>query len=111
MREPVNMSSYAPHLLVERQVHRQLTVWLKELSFRNLWIQRPHGVAKPSQNSITAVSIVAPSHENNIPTVSYFCSLSFDNDPQLTQQEALRAMLASIIAQFVRFLPARGSTS
>ncbi|KAF3401079.1 hypothetical protein DPV78_004951 [Talaromyces pinophilus] len=111
MRELVNMSSYAPHLLVEQQIQRQLTVWLKDLSSRNLWIQGPHGVAKPSQNSMTAVSIVAVSHENNIPTISYFCSLSFDNDPHLTRREALRAMLTSIIAQFVLFLPARGSTS
>lgn len=111
MRELVNMSSYAPHLLVDRQVHRQLTVWLKDLTSRNLWIQGPHDVAKPSQNSMTAVSIVALSHENSIPTVSHFCSLSFDNDPQLTRREALRAMLTSIIAQFVLFLPARGSTS
>ncbi|EEA28122.1 hypothetical protein PMAA_029400 [Talaromyces marneffei ATCC 18224] len=111
LRELVNLSSYAPHLLVERQVHRQLTFWLQDFSSRNLWIQGPHGVTKPSQNSMTAVSIVALSHENNIPTVSYFCSLSYDNNPQLTRRDALRSMLTSIIAQFVLFLPARGSTS
>lgn len=111
MHELVNMSSYAPHLLVDRQVHRQLTFWLQDLSSRNIWIQGPHGVAKPSQNSMTSVSIVALSHENKIPTVSYFCALTFDNDPELTRRDALKAMLTSIITQFVLFLPARGSTS
>jgi hypothetical protein len=111
MRELVNMSSYATYLLVERQVHRQLTFWLQDLSSRNLWIQGPHGVVKPSQNSMTAFSIVALSHENNIPTVSYFCSLRYDSYPELTRRDALRAMLTSILAQFVLFLPTRGSTS
>jgi hypothetical protein len=111
MRELVIMSSYAPYLQAERQVHRQLISWLQDFSSRNLWIQGPHGVAKPSQNSMTAVSIVALSHENNIPTVSYFCSLGCDNHPQMTSHDALRAMLTSILAQLVLFLPARGSAS
>lgn len=85
MRELVNMSSYAPYLLVDRQVHRQLTSWMQDLNSRNLWIQGPHGVAKPSQNCMTAVSIVALSHENNIPTVSYFCSLNYADHPQVTR--------------------------
>lgn len=111
MCELVDKSSYAPYLLVERQVHRQLTSWLQDFSSRNLWIQGPHGVPKPSQNSMTAVSIVALSHQNNIPTISYFCSLNYENQSRLTRRDALRAMLTSIIAQFVLFLPARGSTS
>lgn len=111
MRELVDKSSYAPYFLVERQVHRQLTSWLQDFSSRNLWIQGPHGVPKPSQNSMTAVSIVALSHQNNIPTISYFCSLNYETQSRLTRRGALRAMLTSIIAQFVLFLPARGSTS
>lgn len=110
-RELVKMSSYAPYLQVERQVHRQLTSWLQAFSSRNLWIQGPHAVTKPSQSSMTAMSIVALSHENNIPTISYFCSLSYDNCPQLPRDVALRAMLTSIVAQLVLFLPERGSTS
>ncbi|KAL4917031.1 hypothetical protein BDW62DRAFT_202194 [Aspergillus aurantiobrunneus] len=105
------LTSAVPEYLDQFRLEMRELVKMSQISSKNLWIQGPHGAAKPSQNCMTAVSIVALSHGNSIPTVSYFCSLSHDIHAHPTRDDALRAMLTSIVAQLVLFLPERGSTS
>jgi len=106
MQTLVDMTSRASQLTIHAQVHGRLLRWTKEPRRDRLWIQGPHGVSSPSQNTLTAVSLVALSRQTEIPCLWYFCSLK--NGPPaapFSYPGALMDMLRSLITQLALLLP------
>ena len=108
----VQMTSSVPLLMTDKQAYSKLLSWIDGIGSQTIWIQGPHGTSSPSQNSMTAISLVALSHKNNIPCISYFCSLpdARGSEP-VSKSDQLMAMLASLVAQLVLLVPGHCSTS
>jgi hypothetical protein len=95
-------------LQIDRHVHQRLVTWLRGLSSTNFWIQGPHDISRPGQNSMTAASLTALARTHNIPFVAYFCTFT-DHDALGTSKRAgLEAFMASIVTQLVQLIPERG---
>ncbi|KAF5592797.1 hypothetical protein FPCIR_5480 [Fusarium pseudocircinatum] len=95
-------------LQIERQVHRRLQAWLRDLSPNNFWILGPHDVSRPSQDSMTAISLTALARTHNIPFVAYFCTLTNHDAFGTPKRVELEAFLASVVVQLVQLIPDRG---
>ncbi|RJE23955.1 hypothetical protein PHISCL_03714 [Aspergillus sclerotialis] len=108
MGQLIQTTHHASLLQIDQHVHRQLKIWLKSSESTSLWIQGPHGVPRPSQNSMTAVSITALSGANDIPCISYFFSLTDPARSKMSNSEALRMFLASLVTQLTKFIPEHG---
>lgn len=101
-----SMNSFAgraSHLRVEKRVIAKLRDWISEDDLKYLWIEGPAHVPKPSQNTLTAVAMIAALGDSH-PTISCFCD-SMDGDPG----KILRLMIDSFIAQTASLLPLRVS--
>ncbi|KGO51324.1 hypothetical protein PEX2_008910 [Penicillium expansum] len=106
----IQVTKQAPLLQVNREVHNRLVTWLRASSSTNFWIQGPHDVPQPSQNSMTAVSLAALARNNNIPCIIYFCSFTECHEPGDSKALDLGSFLASIITQLVQLIPDYGYT-
>ncbi|KAG5749154.1 hypothetical protein H9Q70_008179 [Fusarium xylarioides] len=95
-------------LQIDRQVHHRLQTWLRDLSLTNFWIQGPYDVSRPSQNSMTAVSLTALVRTHNIPFVAYFCTFAAHDILGMPKKADLEAFLASVVTQLVQLIPERG---
>ncbi|KAF5605597.1 hypothetical protein FPANT_1172 [Fusarium pseudoanthophilum] len=95
-------------LQIDRQVHRRLQTWLRDLSSTNFWIQGPYDVSRPSQNSMTAVSLTTLARTHNIPFVAYFCTFTSHDAFRTPKRAELKAFLASVVTQLVQLIPERG---
>ena len=54
------------HLEVDRRVARRLREWTYKQDKGRLWIEGPHHVTKPSQNTITAITLAAAAEDSGI---------------------------------------------
>ena len=97
-------------LRLDKEVHHHLVTWLRALNPTNFWIQGPHDVSRPSQNSMTAVSLVALARTHNIPSIIYFCAFTEHYDSIIPKRVDLGFFLASIVTQLVQFIPEKGYT-
>ncbi|KAF5629628.1 uncharacterized protein FTJAE_8509 [Fusarium tjaetaba] len=95
-------------LQIDRQVHRRLQTWLRDLSSTNFWIQGPYDVSRSSQNSMTAASLTALARTHNIPFVAYFCTFTNHDAFGTPKRAELKAFLASVVTQLVQLIPERG---
>jgi hypothetical protein len=92
---------------IDNEVQHRMAKWQRGLSSANLWIHGPHDVSRPSQNTMTAVSMVALARTHNIPCVVYFCTLTDQQDFEESKR-AFDAFIASIITQLVQLIPEKG---
>ncbi|KAJ5521035.1 hypothetical protein N7463_001488 [Penicillium fimorum] len=106
----IQVTNQATLLQVDREVHNRLVTWLRASSSTNFWIQGPHDIPQPSQNSMTAVSLAALARNNNIPCIIYFCSFTECHEPGISKALDLGSFLASIITQLVQLIPDDGYT-
>lgn len=104
----IQIANHSPLLRIDKDIHRSLNTWLRDLSSTNIWIHGPHGVSQPSQNSLTAVSLAALARTNNIPCIIYFCALNDTNDTGISKDTQLRQFLISIVTQLVQLIPDQG---
>ncbi|CVL07342.1 hypothetical protein FPRO06_12339 [Fusarium proliferatum] len=100
-------SKQASLLQLDRQVNHRLKTWLRDLSTTNFWIQGPYDVSRPSQNSMTAVSLTELARTHNIPFVAYFCTFTDHDAFGMPTRASLEAFMASIIMQLVQLIPER----
>ncbi|KAI4139375.1 MAG: hypothetical protein L6R39_006320 [Caloplaca ligustica] len=104
----LDMTTQASQLMIDAQVQRRLLQWNKDPNNRNLWIQGPYEVSNPSQNTLTAVCLVALSRQNDIPCVFYSCALTPENrghNAQWSSGRALSDMVKSLAVQLIFLLP------
>ncbi|KAL6912572.1 hypothetical protein FSST1_010332 [Fusarium sambucinum] len=104
----VQATKQASLLQIDKDVHHQVTTWLRGLSSSNLWIQGPHDVSRPSQNTMTAASLAALARFHNIPCVIYFCTFTNHNALETSKKSDLYALIASIVTQLVQLIPDQG---
>ncbi|KAJ5744744.1 hypothetical protein N7533_009614 [Penicillium manginii] len=105
--QAVNESSV---LQLNKEVHRRLMTWLRGLNSTHLWIHGPYDVSRPSQNSITTLSLAALARTNNIPCIFYFCTFTGHHESGVSKGVDLGSLLASIVMQLVQFIPDKGFT-
>ncbi|RDW63357.1 hypothetical protein BP6252_10902 [Coleophoma cylindrospora] len=58
---------------IDFEVYRALEQWTKTSSSQYLWIEGPHDVEYPSQNTFTSVSLILSARATGIPTIYHFC--------------------------------------
>ncbi|KAL8697713.1 MAG: hypothetical protein Q9201_006974 [Fulgogasparrea decipioides] len=92
------------HIKTDSQVRNRLENWNQDPHPKSLWIQGPYDVPKPSQNTLTAVCLVALSRKSDIPCVFYFCTLEASHQ-RMSRRETLMAIAKSLILQMVLLLP------
>lgn len=98
----------ASHLQVDRRVAYRLQTWLRGTNTTCLWVQGPPHVAEPSQNTLTAISIVTAARTNDVSVLSYFCGLGTKN--MTSRRIGLREMLKSFVTQLITLLSESIST-
>ena len=106
----VNLTSQASQVMIDPQVQSRILSWNKDKNSSNLWIQGPHDVSNLSQNTLTAVCLVALSRQNDIPCIFYFCNLNTNEtgtSASPIHREVLKDMVESLIVQLALFLPER----
>ncbi|KAJ5658518.1 uncharacterized protein N7484_002167 [Penicillium longicatenatum] len=106
----IQITNQAPLLQIDKDVQIRLGTWLRASSLINFWIQGPHDVRQPSQNSMTAVSLAALARKNSIPCIIYFCSLTEIHEPGTSNAMYLNSFLTSIITQLIQLVPDDGYT-
>lgn len=104
----IQTTNRASLLRLDKDVHHRLVAWLRGPNSANLWIQGPHGMPQPSQNSMTAVSLAALARSNNIPCIVYFCTFADQTPSRISKKVELGSLLASIVTQLVQFIPDKG---
>jgi hypothetical protein len=105
LRSMTGLAGRASRLRIESRVVTKLRDWISGKTVSILWIEGPAHVPKPSQNTLTAVALVATLTEDN-PTVCYFCGST-----DLATGSLLQQLLDTLIAQTSTFLPSRVSCS
>lgn len=103
----VNITSSALHVSIDDQVKRRIDTWITNPCCEALWILGPHDVSHPSQNTLTAVCLIALSSRHDVPSLSYFCSLRTLSSlgSRLTHKEILLDMIKSFIVQLLLRCP------
>lgn len=103
----VNITSSALHVSIDDQVKRRIDTWITNPCCEGLWILGPHDVSHPSQNTLTAVCLIALSSRHDVPSLSYFCSLRTLSSlgSRLTHKEILLDMIKSFIVQLLLRCP------
>lgn len=103
----VNITSSALHVSIDDQVKRRIDTWITNPCCEALWILGPHDVSHPSQNTLTAVCLMALSSRHDVPSLSYFCSLRTLSSlgSRLTHKEILLDMIKSFIVQLLLRCP------
>lgn len=103
----VNITSSALHVSIDDQVKRRIDTWITNPGCEAVWILGPHDVSHPSQNTLTAVCLIALSSRHDVPSLSYFCSLRTLSSlgSRLTHKEILLDMIKSFIVQLLLRCP------
>lgn len=104
----IQAAKQASSLQIDKEVHYRVETWLRGFSSTNLWIQGPHDVSRPGQNTMTAVSLTALARTHNIPCVIYFCTLADQRALAESKTAFLRTFIVSIITQLVQLMPEKG---
>ncbi|KAK8064510.1 hypothetical protein PG994_007148 [Apiospora phragmitis] len=79
IQELVRLTSPALEVAVDVQIKRRLRTWISSLVSNTIWIQGPHDVSHPSQNTLAAACLVGLENTAKIPCISYFGSLQSRN--------------------------------
>ncbi|UPL02884.1 hypothetical protein LCI18_013818 [Fusarium solani-melongenae] len=95
-------------LQIDKEVHHGVVTWLRGLGSTIFWIQGPHDVSRPGQNSMTAVSLAGLARIHNIPCVIYFCTFTDHHTSGISKRADLGAFIASIVTQLVQLIPEKG---
>ncbi|KAI6841807.1 hypothetical protein KC332_g4127 [Hortaea werneckii] len=98
-----NHSHRATHLETDSRVVLKLHDWLDGAVGSNLWIQGPAHVPSPSQNTLTAMSLMIALQSGRRPVLSFFCDTI--RTAQLSPQQILSELVHCFIAQLVPYLP------
>lgn len=104
----LDMTTQASQLMIDVEVQRRLLQWNRDPGFNNLWIQGPHEVSNPSQNTLAAVCLVVLSRQNDIPCVFFFGALTpvdWGDNGQSSTERALMDMVKSLTIQLIFLLP------
>ncbi|KAJ5691937.1 hypothetical protein N7462_001360 [Penicillium macrosclerotiorum] len=104
----IRITNQASLLQLDREVHTRLVAWLRASNSTNFWIQGPHDISQPSQNSMTAVALAALARNNNLPCFIYFSSFTEHHQSEISKNKELGLFLASIITQLVQLIPDNG---
>ncbi|KAJ1323734.1 hypothetical protein MN608_10979 [Microdochium nivale] len=99
----IAITSRTANLKINNLVGRRLQTWLAGRDSTPLWIQGPHGVSHPSQNTLTAASLVAVARKNGASFVYYFASVQC-RSPEAgcrTVQQLLLDLIKSLIVQLL----------
>lgn len=107
----VNITSRALRVTIDNQVKRHIDTWITNPHSEAIWILGPHEVSNPSQNTLTAVCLIALSRRHDVPCLSYFCSstethASSGSVSYLSHKELLLDMVKSFILQLLLLSPA-----
>ncbi|KAI0098854.1 hypothetical protein GGR51DRAFT_421276 [Nemania sp. FL0031] len=88
---------------VEHDTRRRIGAWTTSTDSDQLWIQGCHDTSHPSQSTLLAAYLSALSTENDIPCVTYFCSLQIHNADEMVPSrcQMLLGMVKSLIAQLL----------
>jgi hypothetical protein len=70
IKRVVDITSRASQVMTHTEIKDHISAWIKASTNRRLWIQGPHDVSNPSQNTLTAVCLVALSNQNDIPCIT-----------------------------------------
>ncbi|ETI28431.1 hypothetical protein G647_00880 [Cladophialophora carrionii CBS 160.54] len=97
-------------VLVDAGVANRLQSWTKSDEADRLWIQGPRDTTRPSQNTLTAISLVALAKRHKIPLISYFCTIADDRHGAALLTDSLADMVSSLILQMVALLPSQFTT-
>lgn len=99
----LSVTSRATRVEVDQQIRARIITWVETLATDKLWIQGPHEVSTPSQNTLTAAFLVALSNTNKIPCLHYFCSINTrqGDGRNMTSRAMLVQMLKSFIIQLL----------
>ncbi|KIW73051.1 hypothetical protein, variant [Phialophora macrospora] len=97
-------------LLLDSGVANRLQSWTKSDEADRLWIQGPRDTTRPSQNTLTAISLVALAKRHDIPLISYFCAIADDRHGAGLLPDSLAEMVSSLILQMVAQLPSQFTT-
>ncbi|KAK7987013.1 hypothetical protein PG988_002001 [Apiospora saccharicola] len=103
IQELVSPTSAALKTTVDIEIKRRLKTWTSGLASNTIWIQGPHSVSHPSQNTLTAACLVGLANNAKIPCISYFASLQ-SRDPRgayPSTPEILLDMVKSLIIQLL----------
>lgn len=108
IKRVTDITSRASQVMVHTEIKSHITAWIRSATHRRLWIQGPHDVSSPSQNTLTAVCLVALSSQKDIPCISYFCDMRLGESPEnaiFYRRQELIDMLRSLIVQMVLIMP------
>jgi hypothetical protein len=110
MQALVDVTSKATQLSVNVMARHRIMEWTTCEHSEALWIQGAYGMSNPTQMTLTAVCLVALTTQNDIPCLSYSCSLSAADvsEPEVDSPEkTLMNLIKSLIVQIVLLLPER----
>lgn len=91
-----------PSLYIDRRVVLELRGWISGSKGDNLWVQGPAHVPRPSQNTLTAVSVIASAMDAQLPIVFYLSTTSMGMHPPA---QSVRRMISLLILQMLALLP------
>ncbi|KAI0870117.1 hypothetical protein GGS24DRAFT_476517 [Hypoxylon argillaceum] len=99
----VEIASQALKIKVGYLVRGRIGTWTTNIESDKLWIQSGYETSHPSQSTLIAASLAALSNENDIPCVSYFCSLQTHNAYETVPSRRcmLLDMVKSLTAQLL----------
>lgn len=98
-----NHSHRATHLETDNQVVLKLHNWLDDIVGSNLWIQGPAQVPSPSQNTLTAMTLMVALQSSTFPVLSFYCNSI--RTMQLSPRQILSELVHCFVAQLVPHLP------
>ncbi|CAJ2509403.1 Uu.00g144290.m01.CDS01 [Anthostomella pinea] len=104
----VAITSRASNITIDHHVKRRIDAWTTSQQSDSIWLQGPHEISHPSQNTLTAVCLVALSNNSDIPCLSYFCSLEVhaSGHPRIPScRDMLLDLVKSFIVQLLLLLP------
>ena len=81
IQDLVVLTTTALKTTVGTPIKRCLKTWTSSLTLNNIWIQGPHNVSHPSQNTLTAACLVGLANSAKIPCISCFGSLQSRGSP------------------------------
>lgn len=62
-----------PSVNIDFEVYEATERWTKDSSSQYLWIEGPHDVEYPSQNTKTSISLILSARTTGIPSIFHFC--------------------------------------
>jgi hypothetical protein len=102
-QELIRVTSRARRVEIELEIRTRIMAWVADVRTDKLWIQGPHDVPRPSQNTLTAAFLVALFNAKELPCLHYFCSLNSRqrNNNRSRSRTMLIHMLKSFIVQLL----------